>query len=293
MSRSAVSPDMQSSGQEAGGRMTIDEAIRSLRRDPQWTDLVRDAYLGEDIADSIDRFARSAEFEEACRLLGDRIAGATILDLGAGVGIASAAFKRRGAGRVIAVEPDPSDEVGRGAMTRAGLDVEVVAAYGEALPIASEAVDIVYARQVLHHARDLEALMAEIARVMRPGGLFLGCREHVVSGDGELESFRAAHPVHRLAGGENAYQLPRYLSAIVRSGLRIQAVIGPWDSVINAFPIVRSSEELSALPRDRLVRRFGAMGAIMTRVPGIRRAMRWRIQRPVPGRLYTFVALRP
>jgi SAM-dependent methyltransferase len=272
---------------------TIDEAIRTLRLDPQYADLVRDAYLGRDVADSIERFARSAEFEEVRRLIGDRIAGATVLDLGAGTGIASAAFKLAGAGHVIAVEPDESEEVGRGAMARADLDVEVVAAYGESIPVPTDSVDIAYARQVLHHARDLDLLIAEVARVLRPGGLLVACREHVVSNDEELQSFLAAHPIHRLAGGENAFPLAAYTSAIERSGLRVQAVLGPWDTVINAFPTVRSTAELRALAQDRLVRRFGAAGAIAARVPGVQAAIRRRIERPVPGRLYSFVATKP
>lgn len=273
--------------------MTIDEAIRTLRQDPQYADLVRDAYLGPDTADSIARFARSAEFEEVVRLIGDRIAGATVLDLGAGTGIASAAFKRAGAGHVIAVEPDESEEVGRGAMAQAGLDLEVIAAYGEALPVPSHSIDIVYARQVLHHAQDLDALVNEVARVLRPGGLLVACREHVVSNGLELQLFLEAHPLHRLAGGENAFPLAAYTSAIERSGLRIQAVLGPWDTVINAFPTVRSTAELRALPRDRLVRRFGAAGAIAARIPGVEAAVRRRIERPMPGRLYTFLATKP
>ena len=98
--------------------MTIDEAIRALRNDPGSAALVRDAYLGRDVVDSIERFCASAEFAAVQALLGNRIAGATILDLGAGIGMASVAFRRAGAARVIAIEPDDSDEVGRGAMAR-------------------------------------------------------------------------------------------------------------------------------------------------------------------------------
>ena len=273
--------------------MTIDEAIRALRNDPGSAALVRDAYLGRDVVDSIERFCASAEFAAVQALLGNRIAGATILDLGAGIGMASVAFRRAGAARVIAIEPDDSDEVGRGAMARGGVEAEVVSAFGEELPIPGGSIDIVYARQVLHHAQDLEAILREIARILRPGGAFVACREHVISNDEELRAFLAAHPVNRLAGGENAFPLDRYRSAILGSGLRLEAQLGPWDSVINTFPLIGSDAELRAMAQDRLVRRFGRAGALLARIPGVQAMVRRRIQPMVPGRVYTCLAVKP
>lgn len=277
----------------SAGTLTVDEAVRTLRADPAWAELVRDAYLGRDVAESIERFARSAEFAEAVGLIGRPLVGTTIVDLGAGIGLASASFRRLGAGRVIAIEPDDSDEVGRGAMHRAGLDVEIVDAVGESLPIPSDSVDVVYARQVLHHAQDLDRLVSEVARVLRPGGRFLACREHVVSDDLQLQQFLAAHPVHVLAGGEHAWPLRRYVDAIRRSGLRLDTVFGPWDSIINAYPAVRSTAELRTLARDRLISRFGPAGAIAARLPGVEALVRRRATGRTPGRLYSFVATRP
>jgi 2-polyprenyl-6-hydroxyphenyl methylase/3-demethylubiquinone-9 3-methyltransferase len=44
---------------------------------------------------------------------------------------------------------------------------------GEQLPVADGAVDIVVCVDVLEHVRDLDAVIAEIRRVLKPGGLFL------------------------------------------------------------------------------------------------------------------------
>lgn len=272
--------------------MTIDEAIRALRQDPRYADLVRDAYLGRDVADSFRRFETSAEFHEVRQILGARLHGATILDLGAGTGIASFAFSTAGAGHVIAVEPDPSDEVGRGAMTRLG-DIarcEVRDGVGEAIPLPDNSVDIVYCRQMLHHARDLKRVLAECQRVLKPGGLLLACREHVVDDRQQLAVFLASHTVHQLAGGENAFALPAYVEAIQQSGLILERVIGPMDSVINAFPAVRTNEELRVLPRERLVHRCGPLGRLAWLVPGVSALVWARLNRPVPGRMYSFVA---
>lgn len=278
--------------------ITVDEAVRRLRADPAWADLVRDAYLGRDVEDSARRFLASAEFQEVRQLLGASLKGACVLDIGAGTGIASMAFLSAGARRVIALEPDPSDEVGRGAIGRMDPQghLEVVEAYGESIPLETGSVDIVYLRQLLHHARDLPKLMAECARVLRPGGVLLACREHVVDNSAQLAAFLAEHPIHRLAGGENAFSLSEYLAAMRDAGLRLERVIGPRDSVINAFPLVRSSEELAELPRRALERRFGLLGRLAGHMPGVQRLVRARMRRSagsVPGRLYSFLASKP
>jgi SAM-dependent methyltransferase len=272
--------------------MTVDEAIRFLRTDPAHAELVRDAYLGRDVAGSALRFAASGEFAEVLGLLGPRLRGAVVLDLGAGTGIASAALLGAGAVRVLAVEPDPSDEVGRGAISRLDPEerIQVLDGFGEAIPVDDASVDIVYARQVLHHATDLPQVLRECARVLTPGGVLLACREHVVENAEERAAFLAAHPVHRLAGGENAYSLAEYVSAIRSSGLVLDRVIGPWESVINAFPLVRTAAELRNHARNALVRRWGVAGRLASHVPGVQAVVRRRIERDTPGRMYTFLA---
>jgi 2-polyprenyl-3-methyl-5-hydroxy-6-metoxy-1,4-benzoquinol methylase len=272
--------------------ITTDEAVRRLRADPEWIDLVRDAYLGRDVDDSARRFSESGEFAEVKRILGRKLAGATVLDLGAGIGMAASAFAALGAARVIAVDPDPSDEVGRGAMARlAGRgEFEIVDGYGEAIPLGDKSVDIVYCRQVLHHARDLQQVLRECARVVRPGGIVLACREHVVDDDLQLRQFLDGHPVNRLAGGENAYRLAAYLDAITSAGLVVDHVFTPWDSIINVFPGARTQAEVEAVPMRKLVGRIGPIGHVAIHIPGVKSAIWRRIYKPVPGRMYSFLA---
>jgi SAM-dependent methyltransferase len=273
--------------------MTLDEAILSLRADPSWTDLVADAYLGRDVAASADRFLRSAEFAEVKRFLGPKLHQAVVADVGAGTGIASYALLKSGASKVFAVEPDASDEVGRGAIERLREDtstpIDILDGWGEALPLPDKSIDVVYSRQVLHHAADLERFMLEIARVLRPEGVLLACREHVVDNESQRKAFLDSHPVHQLAGGENAFSLPQYLAAITTSGLTLTALLGPWDSVINAFPAVRSTDELADYAARRLEERFGSLGRAVSRLPGVSTIVWRRIRRPVPGRMYSFL----
>jgi SAM-dependent methyltransferase len=275
--------------------MTTDDAIRQLRGDPNYDVLIRDAYLGRDVRDSTRRFSASGEFDEVRRILGRRVAGASVLDLGAGIGMASLAFAACGAARVVAVDPDPSDEVGRGAMARLATkgEFEIADGVGEKIPLDDASMDIVFCRQVLHHAQDLPQVLRECWRVLKPGGVLLACREHVVDNDEQLRQFLNDHPVNRLAGGENAHRLAEYLAAITRSGLVIDRVFGPWGSVINAFPVVRTQSELQAIPEARLVRRIGPLGHLAIHVPGVKAILWRRIDEPVPGRMYSFLAHRP
>ena len=273
--------------------LTIDEAILWLRADPSSADLVFDSYLGRDVAESADRFLRSAEFAEVKQLLGPMLDRAVVADIGAGTGIASYALLKSGASRVFAVEPDASEEVGRGAIRRlreeTSTPIEILDGWGEELPLPDGSIDVVYSRQVLHHAADLECFMLEASRVLRPGGVLLACREHVVDNDSQKKAFLASHPVHRLAGGENAFPLPQYLAAIASSGLVLRALLGPWDSVINAFPAVRSTDELADYPGRCLEERFGSLGRHASRMPGVSALVWRRIRRPRPGRMYSFL----
>jgi SAM-dependent methyltransferase len=275
-------------------RMTTEEAILHLRQDPASRDLVRSAYLDEDVEGAAERFRRSEEFLETLRLVGQAPLG-RVLDLGAGTGIASLAFADSGAREVVAIEPDPSDVVGLGCLTRVMGDrvIRPVAALGGAVPVTSGTVDVVYCRQVLHHIPELAATLAECARVLRPGGVFLAVREHVVDDDVQLAQFRAAHPVHQLAGGEGAHSLAVYRAAILGAGLHMTAQLGTWDSIVNAFPDVERAADLPRAPSVVLGRRFGAPGRVAGTLPGIRSVVWTRLRRPRPGRLYSFVAVKP
>lgn len=273
-------------------KMTTAAAVSALRNDARYADLIHDSYLDADVRAAAERFLKSAEFREVCALLGDGIRGGAILDLGAGTGIASYAFARSGARCVYSVEPDDS-EVGRGAIKQLvnGTSIEQLDAVGEAIPLSSESIDIVYGRQVLHHTKDLARVMQECARVLRPGGLVLFCREHVVDNEHQLVRFLNEHPIHQLAGGEHAYALEKYSEAIIEAGLSLVKVFGPFDSIINAYPTARSNEELRRLPEQILAERFPHLALLIRFIPGIR-ALTWRRIRAhrAPGRLYSFLA---
>jgi SAM-dependent methyltransferase len=269
-----------------------EEAIEILRADPQHRELIYDAYLTADLLGNCRRFAGSAEFIEVCKLIKSyRGDACDILDIPAGNGIATYAFARDGFD-VVAVEPDPSASVGRGAIETAlsaeNLKVDIVDAFGENLPFDSRSFDVVYVRQGLHHARDLKAMLHEYARVLRTGGLLLACREHVVDNyESSLRNFLAAQVDHQLYGGENAFTLPDYRAAFVGAGLRIAQELGPYDSPINLHPNTLDGlgEKICESVPGRI------LGSVLPRSLISRLGM-WHLRRSNrPGRLYSFVAL--
>jgi malonyl-CoA O-methyltransferase len=97
-----------------------------------------------------------------------------ILDLGAGTGHGSRALKRRHP-RAIVVAAD----IAPGMLDRARLQsrwlrrFERVRADAYALPFADGAFDLVFSNLMLQWCDDLDAVFAEISRVLKPGGLLL------------------------------------------------------------------------------------------------------------------------
>ena len=278
--------------------MTVEQATRYLRSRPECRTLIEDAYLGEDVEAAADRFEHSGEFEQVCELLHDGLKGGTVLDLGAGNGVAARSFVHLGAKAVFAVEPYLSEDIGARAIRRLveAESVWVVAAVGEQLPFDAESCDVVYVRQVLHHTRDLDLVAQECFRVLRSGGTLLATREHVVDDKRQLQAFLRSHPVHVLAGGENAFPLPVYRGAFAKAGFELVREFGPWDAIINAFPDVRTQAEFDAggIAANTLRRRFGWFGEWISRVPAIRTAtLAMKRARRTPGRHYSWLLRKP
>ena len=92
--------------------------------------------------------------------------GATLLDSGAGVGGPAAYAARSGEVRPVLVEP----ETGACRAARKLFGFPVVCAMGSALPMAAASFDAAWSLGVLCTTPDQAALLAELRRVVRPGG---------------------------------------------------------------------------------------------------------------------------
>lgn len=99
--------------------------------------------------------------------------GARILEVGCGRGIALAALSRfRRPARLVGVDIDP-EAIEDATRRTAGLPVELVRADVRALPFGEGEFEVVIDFGTCYHVARAEAAVAEIARVLRPGGSFL------------------------------------------------------------------------------------------------------------------------
>jgi SAM-dependent methyltransferase len=152
------------------------------------------------------------------------------------------------------------------------------------------AFDVVFVRQGLHHARDLVRMLREYFRVLRAGGVLLACREHVVDDrEASLRAFLESQPDHQLYGGENAFTLSEYRSAVEGAGFELCLQIAPYDSPINLHPntLVGLGEKILA-SRPGSALRLLLPDALVVKI-GMAHLRRARL----PGRLYSFLAIKP
>jgi SAM-dependent methyltransferase len=272
--------------------LSWENAVIWLRDQPSQRQLVLDAFYDDPLIAAAERYRCSSEWQAVTQLLRGRAGKA--LDVGAGRGIASYALAREGF-EVTSLEPDPSAIVGGAAIrvlaAEAALPISVVEEFSERLPFADGAFDLVFARAVLHHTRDLDLACSEMYRVLRPGGILVAAREHVISMEADLRQFLDAHPLHHLYGGEHAYLLDRYIGALKNAGFGPVEVLSPLKSPINLFPytidslrdaiIDRVSQRLPTKPLWRV-----ALGSnrVFKSLLSIAEYFDNR-----PGRLYSFV----
>lgn len=141
--------------------------------------------------------------------------GATVLDVGCGDGqIARALLARR---------PDLTLR-GIDVLVRADTVIPVLPFDGRTIPLADGEVDVALLVDVLHHADDPPALLAEVARVTRAGVVV---KDHVQEGALDRATLRAMDWVGNAAHGVrlpyNYLSTAQWHAAIARSGLRVDA----------------------------------------------------------------------
>ncbi len=150
---------------------SIDERIetamfRYLVEDLELTDEQGHARTQRELSGDIGRSVCNELAE-----LGISIKNKRVLDLGAGMGGISTELARRGA-IVVGLEPGAGwckiaatrlRTVGSGA---------ILSAVGEAIPLASESIDVIVSHQVLEHVQNPRQVLEEAFRVLKPGGYF-------------------------------------------------------------------------------------------------------------------------
>lgn len=290
--------------------MTWEEIIVSIRKQPEYKDLVEKAYFDEDLELNVQRFKSSLEFLETKKIIAEfppAFSKKKILDIGSGNGISAVAFALEG-NVVTAVEPDKSQTIGSGAILLLKnkfhlSDLFILDSFGESLPLENESFDVVYIRQAMHHAHDLNKFVAEAARVLKKGGLLLTIRDHVVFDEKDKQWFLETHPLHQFYGGENAFTYMQYSNAITNAGFEIKKVLKHFDSVINYFPMLAKDLQSMKHNREKLLKEslerklpsFLADNAVVKKI--YEKFVEAKLgpaldERKIPGRMYSFIAIK-
>jgi ubiquinone/menaquinone biosynthesis C-methylase UbiE len=290
-------------------KMTWEETITFIRTQPEYKELVELAYFEADLSLNVERFRKSEEYAETRRLIeqyASLSSSARMLDIGSGNGISAAAFALDGIW-VDAVEPDPSQTIGAGAIRKLKEQynlpgLSIYEGFAEDLGFPDNVYDIVYTRQCMHHAHDLPQFLKESARVLKPGGLLITIRDHVIYNETDKKWFLENHPLQKFYGGENAFTFEEYSSAIVAAGFEIKQVLKHFDTPINYFPLKRAEKELHEKQNENYInsavkKKLGyfaqipflnklAKSYVKKRTGDIYREER------VPGRMYSFIAIK-
>jgi SAM-dependent methyltransferase len=184
----------------------IDVALPFVARDnPSWTDLTWLAN-GHSFQVLLDRY------------VGQR-RGLRVLELGAAKAWAAPYWRERDC-EYIATDILIDAKIGLGRGSFYG-EFARVQADGEYLPFAAESFDVTYCLATLHHALDLPRMVAEMARVTRPGGVVAGLNE----GTRGLRA-SADNPDQRsekaLGINEHVHTVAGYLAAFRRAKLGVR-----------------------------------------------------------------------
>jgi SAM-dependent methyltransferase len=150
------------------------------------------------------------------------VAGRRILDAGCGSGPLFAALRDRGA---TVTGFDKSTGMLEVARRRLGPDADLqVADLGRPLPFPDGAFDDVIASLVLHYLEDWTAPLAELRRVLRPGGRLIASVDHPLQG----------HPLVR--PGADYFATYQYsIEPATPGGLTLTLWHRPLPAMISAF----------------------------------------------------------
>jgi ubiquinone/menaquinone biosynthesis C-methylase UbiE len=158
--------------------MTLNTEVRNYwEQEPCGTDkpvVGERAPLSREWFDQVEQFRYSVEpFIHAVAQF-TRHRGKRILEVGVGAGTDHAQWARAGCECYGVDLTDAAIETTRAKLQLEGLSSTLQRLDAETLPFADAFFDVVYSWGVIHHSEHADRILAEIHRVLRPGGTFIG-----------------------------------------------------------------------------------------------------------------------
>lgn len=179
----------------------------------------------------------------------------TLLDIATGGGHVARVIGPH-VGRVIASDltPEMLDHAIPYLEERGLANVERLVADAQDLPLEDATIDIVTCRIAPHHFSDPSQFIAEVVRVLRPGGRFILVDSTVP--DGEVGAFFNAYEAVRDPSHERSLTEAEWVALLERHGLEITAIepfrkrheFGDWTSRMQVS--ARDRERLQIMMRD-------------------------------------------
>ncbi len=116
--------------------------------------------------------ARVGYFQRVIKELGIQPMGKKVLEVGCGGGIMSEEVARMGFATT-GIDPSPNSlKIAKKHADSIGLSIDYQKGTGENIPFPDQYFEAVVCCDVLEHVQDLPKVISEIARVLKPGGLF-------------------------------------------------------------------------------------------------------------------------
>ena len=132
-------------------------------------------------------------------------------------------------------------------------NINIIEAYAENVDLKGSQFDVVFCRQAMHHANNLNNFVKNTTSYLKTGGIFFSLRDHVIYNKKDKLLFLQSHPLHKYYGGENAFTSKEYRNAITKAGLKIIKEIQHFDSIINYYPISHEEYEERLVSWENLI----------------------------------------
>ncbi|WP_158699528.1 class I SAM-dependent methyltransferase [Magnetospirillum gryphiswaldense] len=210
------------------------------------TDRALDSGQMESLLDQTEDLFHRRQMAAVMEMPLDRLAGQEVLEIGPGGGAHSCLFKRHGAS-VTAIDITPQRAISTAfklSLVKGGRG-RAYNADAENLPFQDNSFDIVYSNGVLHHSEDTDKTIAEVFRVLKPGGkaiLMLYARHSAV--------FWGSIVPHGLVSGEMfRWPEPQWIGRVTEGKPK-------FGQTKNPFTRVYSAKELDRLLAAFIHRRY-------------------------------------